>query len=747
MELQGRPDSPSYSSVTNEEPSPERQADLDIIDESIEEFTHIADTEQENRANAVDDLRFKIGEQWDAGVKERRNREQRPCLTINQLPQFIKDVVNDARQRRPQIKIMQGEHGDVETTKTIDGLVRDIQYKSSADAIYDCGLESAVSNGFGYLRVLTKYCESKSFDQEIRLQRIRNPFSVYYGEHVNPDGSDVCNVFVTSWMRGDAFKREYPNADPVSWEGMAEGDQKRFAEWAKPGEVRVVERFKRKFVKKKLVMLQALADPSQKMSMFDDEIAEKGLPPGYVRAMRGEKPVERDSVVEEIWWYKLTCRDVLESRKLDGSFIPIVPVWGEETDVEGRVYRNGLIRFAKDPARSYNYWFTTATELIALAPKAPYIGAEGMFKGHEARWRNANTVSYPYLEYAPKVVGGVAMPAPARQPFAEMPQGVMQMILIAREDLRTTTGKYIRAELAPTGPEQSGKALGLEKEKGELSSFNYIDNLARAIEFAGRVIVDLIPHVYDRDGRSVMVRKEDGQTEYATINESGKRDVRKGKYDVVVSVGPSFSTRRQEGALAKLEFLKIYPNAAPLIGDLVARGMDWEDSDRVADRLKAAQPPEIRALDEDGELENLPPQAREAVVAARTQAEQMRRALEQTQQALAEAAKQLDDKNAILATDRHIAESNNAAKIDVASIQAAVKIATDENAKQVGVLTEQVAGMTAAFSQVTGFLSEMQKRSQELAAAEAEAAQRASAGPTPSAVRQEAASGSAKVGP
>lgn len=734
-------DTPSPS-ATNEPVSPERKEELTIIDDAIAEFAHIATVEQDNRAAAVDDLKFVIGEQWDAGVKAQRITDKRPCLTINQLPQFVKDVVNDARQRRPQIKILRGEDGDPETAKIIDGLVRQIQYASSADAIYDSGLECSVKGGFGYWRVLTKYTDPKSFDQEICLQRIRNPFTVYYGEHVNADGSDVRNVFVTSWMKTKDFERDYPGKATVSWEGMGDGDRKRYAEWCRDGELRVVERFCRKFVKKKLVMLQAINSPGDKIAKYDDELAADGVPEGYAIAMRNGKPIERDTHVEEIWWYKLTCRDVLDSRKLDGRYIPIVPVWGEETDVEGRTYRNGLIRFAKDPARSYNYWFTTATELIALAPKAPYIGAEGMFKGHESKWRQANTISFPYLEYAPKVINGVVIPPPQRQPFAEMPQGVMQMILIAREDLRTTTGKYVRAELASEGPEQSGKALGLEKEKGELSSFNYIDNLARAIELTGRIIVDLIPHVCDRDGRRVMVRKEDGQPDYVTINEpEGKKDVRKGKYDVVVSVGPSFATRRQEGLLAKLEFMKLYPNAAPVIADLVARGSEWDDADRIADRLKAMLPPEIKAIEDSEDLENLSQDARELVISERSKAMQLQQTLEQTQQALAEAAKQLDDKNAILATDRYKADVAAESKVTVAEINGAIKVATSDIQKRMDEVMQTVGTVAQGLSAVSSWVEDMRKREQQLAAEEAAASAKATAGPTPSAVRPEAASG------
>lgn len=747
--LQGKPDDAGYASATNETPDPDRQRHLGIIRESMDEFDRISTEENENRANAVDDLKFKIGEQWDEQVKQRRITERRPCLTVNQLPQFIKDVVNDARQRRPQIKIIRGENGDPQTACAVDGMVREIQYKSSADSVYDSGFENAVSSGFGYWRVLKRYTDEKSFDQELFLKRIRNPFTVYYGEHINPDGSDVRRVFVTEWMPTSEFKEKYPGKQVMNWDALGEGDRKRYANWIRNNEVRIAERFCRKFIKKSLWLLQRVEggqpadDQPAILSIFSDE----EIPAGYARKMIDGKLVERDTFVEEIWWYKLTCTEVLEEKKLDGKYIPIVPCWGEETDVEGRVYRNGLIRFAKDPARSYNYWFTTATELIALAPKAPYIGAEGMFKGHEAKWRQANQISFPYLEYVPKSIGGQVVAPPARQPFAEMPQGVMQMILLAREDLRTTTGKYQRAELAQQGPEQSGRALIAERQKGELATFNYIDNLARAIELTGKIIVDQIPYVYDRDGRSVLIRKEDGTTEYLKLNtEDGKRDVRKGGYGVAVAVGPGFATRRQEAAAAKLEFMRIYPAAAPMIADLIARGSDWEDADTIANRLKAMLPAEIKAMEDSGDeqLESLPPQAREIVVQSRAQVAQLSQQLEQTQVALANAAKQLDDKQSILANDRYKADSAAESKVAVAEIQGAVKVATSELTKTMGEVMAQVSAVAAGLGQVTTYITDMRKREQELAAEGAAAAAKAEAGPTPPAIRPEAAEGSAQ---
>jgi hypothetical protein len=71
-------------------------------------------------------------------------------------------------------------------------------------------------------------------------------------------------------------------------------------------------------------------------------------------------------------------------------------------------------------------------------------------------------------------------------------------------------------------------------------------------------------------------------------------DLSIGKYDVVVTVGPSFTTQRTEARQSMSEFIQYYPAAAPLIGDLYAKSMDWPGADDMAERLEYMLPPEIK---------------------------------------------------------------------------------------------------------------------------------------------------------
>jgi hypothetical protein len=127
---------------------------------------------------------------------------------------------------------------------------------------------------------------------------------------------------------------------------------------------------------------------------------------------------QRTTRCHRVKHYLLTGADVLEEQEWAGKFIPIMPVYGDEVDVEGKRYFKSLIRDAKDAQRMFNYWRTTSTELVALAPRAPFIGPKGAFKTDANKWATANTSSHPYIEYDVTGVAGFrsASRSTARQP-------------------------------------------------------------------------------------------------------------------------------------------------------------------------------------------------------------------------------------------------------------------------------------------------------------------------------------------
>ena len=160
------------------------------------------------------------------------------------------------------------------------------------------------------------------------------------------------------------------------------------------------------------------------------------------------------------------------------------------------------------------------------------------------------------------------------------------------------------ASLGARSNEQSGRAILARQREGDVSTFHFIDNLNKAIQHAGKIILDLIPHVYSGE-RVVRVLGEDDKAENVQVNqqipmmqngqpvmdEMGQPkariyDLTKGKYDLVVRSGPSFTTRREEAATQMMELLRVYPDAAPIIGDIFAKHLDWPGADEIAKRLE-----------------------------------------------------------------------------------------------------------------------------------------------------------------
>jgi hypothetical protein len=297
--------------------------------------------------------------------------------------------------------------------------------------------------------------------------------------------------------------------------------------------------------------------------------------------------------------------------------------------VEGERSFISLVRFSKDPQRMFNYWRTASTELVALAPKAPFIGPKGAFNTDANKWATANTSAHAYIEY------DGATP-PQRQPFDGPPAGALQEAMNAADDMKSIMGIY-DASLGARSNETSGRAILARQREGDVSTFNFIDNLSRAIRHAGRIIVDLIPHVYNTE-RIIRTINEDGTNRKVPINQPTPAEQQKaqgdqaaqaqgliriydlttGKYDVTCEAGPSFTTKREEAAAQMVEFIRAYPNAAPLIGDLLAKNLDWPGADDIAERLKAMLPPQVtgqnpQVMQLQQQLQQMDGQAKQAV--------------------------------------------------------------------------------------------------------------------------------------
>jgi hypothetical protein len=603
------------------------KSDEDLLATARKQFARAEEREQINRDNYVADVRFaRLNEQWPEEVREKRRQEGRPCLTVNRLPAFIRQVTNDARQNSPSIKFHPvGDGADQETAKILDGLTRNIEYSSNADVAYDNALDNAVTGGFGYFRIVTDYASDDTFDQDIRIEVIKNPLTVYG----DPDdmGSDSANwdvAFVTEMIPRATFEKRWPKAEVSSFEA----DSHDMVGWFNEDEIRVAEYWVRDEV---IVNLLKLSDGTILLeSEYDAD--KRMLFEGLGITIVDQRPTRTKKVTQ----YLITGCEVLEKNDWAGKYIPIVPVYGDEVVIDGERHLISLIRFAKDPQQMLNYWRTTSTELVALAPKAPWVGAVGQFST-DTRWATANTETHQYLEYDAVDVNGTLMPPPQRQPFAGVPAGALQEAMNASDDMKSIMGLY-DASLGAVSNETSGRAILARQREGDVSTFNFTDNLSRAIRHAGRILCDLIPKVYSTP-RIIRVINEDNTNESIPINgmQPTPEQIREqrekqaemraigrvyslttGKYDVTCEAGPSYTTRREESAVQMMEFVRVFPQAAPFIGDLLAKNLDWMGAEQIAERLREMLPPQLKGQN---------PEA----MAAQQQIQQMAQLLQQMQ--------------------------------------------------------------------------------------------------------------------
>ena len=553
-------------------------ADERILAQARADFARAREAGREDRQAAAEDLRFaRLGEQWPEAIRRAREQEGRPCLTLNRLPAFIRQVVNEARQNRPAITCHPVDSAaDPATAEVLNGLIRNIEQSSDADVAYDTALDFAVTCGFGVLRIVARPSEGGSEDLDLAIERVADPFSVWGDpDSLAADSSDWDVAFVTRQMDRRAFAARWPDAEAVDFEDedpAGAGGPRREA----GGQVRLVEFWRREAVGRSLITLSD--GQEMEAQVFEARrpfLEAAGLAPvGPPRTAPGVRVVQRI----------LSGAAVLETVDWPGRFIPLVPVYGEEIRVDGRRRLRGLVRDARDAQRMFNYWRTTSTELVALAPKAPFIGRKGAFDTDQAKWASANSQTHAFIEYdGPE--------PPQRQPFAGVPAGALQEALNAADDLKSIMGLH-DASLGARSNETSGKAILARQREGDVSTFHYIDNLSRAIRHAGRVLIDLIPRVYSTQ-RMVRILGPDGAPALVQVNGAeggGGRvfDLGVGRYDLTVRAGPSFASRREEAASQMIELIRAYPPAAPLIGDLLARNLDWPGADEVARRLARA---------------------------------------------------------------------------------------------------------------------------------------------------------------
>ncbi len=540
-------------------------------------FEQITTAEQHIREAALEDIKFAYNVeegQWPAGVKEERANDKRPCHTLNKLRKFIAQISNRERDARMAGDIVPVDsNGDPLKAQIYKDIFLQIETSSQADEAYDLAGNQAISGGFGYYRILTDFVDN-GFDQEITIKKIENQFSVYY----DPRGQ-YC--FIREGIPLDEFKERYKDKSQINFEGVNTGEE--FALWYEPDKVFIAEYYFKEPFKKKIVLAVHPSNPEPQTIEITEKVTEAILLENGFQIVN-----RRTADTHKVIWVKMTGDTILEEQEWQDWEIPVIEVVGDEINIAGKKYKRSLIRDGKDAQRMYNYWLTNMTETVAMAPNAPYLISVKQIKNHVRSWQQAITKRLPFLQYNDSGKG-----PPRREPPPQVPSGAMAMLNIANNDIKDTIGMF-EPSLGEQSNERSGKALRIRQATGDMGTLHFPDNLRRAIRKSTRIIIRLIPKIYDTQ-RIIRITGPKGEDEFVTINqavidqETGQQviinDMSVGKYDLREDVR-SFSTKRQESADFLAQAIDRYPALAPVIIDLVFKMQDWPGAAEVEKRLQ-----------------------------------------------------------------------------------------------------------------------------------------------------------------
>ncbi len=616
----------------------------EFLDLAAKRLKREIDADSHNRTTAVEDLKFLNGDQWDPAEEQRRKMRGRPCLRTNELPKYVNQVVGDMRQNRARVKVRPVDSkADVNIARIRSGLIANIEYLSNAEAIYDYAGEMATSCGYGAWRILTRYTDDNPFLQEIYLERIRNPFLVYMDSSAKSETyADARYGFVLEKVTREEFEERFPDKE-IPGDSIRVGKGTGAEVWFEGDAFFIADYYVVETEKKTMCLMDdgSVVEKSEAEAKMGEGNGERGakeaefshslvsrtndLPSEAVSPLPSILPPspavlkEREAEVQRVRHYAITADQILDGpNDVPGTFIPIILLRGPERNIEGKTYVRSLIRDSKDPQRLLNFWVTDAAEIVDMIPKAPWIGTARQFEGYEQDYAAANAENFPFLKY--NLDQGA--PPPSRVPAGNPPIAVFEQIGQAKQAIKDTIGMF-GEDIGANNAQMSGKAIMLRQKPGDVGTFAFIDNLSRAIAHSGRVVNEMIPEVYDTE-RDVRIRNVDDSETFVPVNttagaalralaanperyagmnrrtlarlaakhgaDAKYNDLTAGKYDVVITTGPSYSTQRQEAAASLERLVRAYPQVMQIAGDLVYKFQDFLGAEEIAERIERSMP-------------------------------------------------------------------------------------------------------------------------------------------------------------
>ena len=526
-----------------------------------------------------EDAKFVVGNQWDPVVEARRREQRKPVLTFNRLVAFMAQLVGNRLMNETEIRVFPDKAGTKEIAEIREGLIRSIFKNTNADFARDEAGKYQVVCGEGYFNLCMEYAGDDVFEQEIKIRPVVDPYSVVLDPlAIEPSGEDAEWGFIGDDIPLQEYKRRYPWAEAVGFEGSRQWNHSSF--WLSEDTIRIVSYWR---MVTKGTKLLALYRDGTVHDVTDKEEFE-WFP--FVETRSDGSPFTREVPNRFAQLYVCSGNNILEGpHDYPISSIPIyrVPAW-ELNDGE-KTHRWGLIRFLKDPQRLHNYWRSTVAEQLVAAPRNKWLSTPDAVKGHEAKWRRAPSSDDPFLYYNDGETPPVHIPPPG------IDAALVNEAAISSQDMKDISNIH-EAALGMPSNEVSGKAIQQRQMVSDVGSYIYIDRRRLADNRCAKNINELIPYIYDTM-RTVTVIGRDDKAAIQVINDPSQpnSDITLGKYGITVDVGPASETKRTLANEQMMSFVNAAPQTAAMVMDLICEAQDWPQASEFAKRFKMALPP------------------------------------------------------------------------------------------------------------------------------------------------------------
>jgi hypothetical protein len=649
-----------------------------IIEEARTRYEYAAEAWSPIFAKMAEDLRFSDPtqlQQWPEKVRRERELDGRPCLTFDQVGQYVRQIINQARRNKPSLKFLPvDDESDPELSEVLQGLARQTEYESKAEVAYITALDHATRGGLGFFRLITEEKQGGEVvgQQCAKIMRIVDPQSVLLDpDFTEPDGSDAGWGFVEETITKERFKRQWPKARIVDWDDKG---------WFGKDHVRVCEYFR--IVDATTNYINANGKDYTEEEYWQAAQADPMMPPGIPNPKKAKR----------VEWFKLSGEDILEQSEFPAEFVPIFPVLGNEEWENGKRRLGGIVRPVRDSQVAYNFERNGEIEAVAIGPKAPWVAPAEAIEGYESQWQNANKGNQAVLPYNSIDEQGNPIQAPTRINPAGVAAGWVTLAERSKADIQAGMGMF-SASVGNNPNNQSGRAVLALQDKAEIGSFHYIDNLALSISHMGRVLTQVWPRIYDQ-AQIVRILGEDDESEFVQVDPAQPRGYQKqqtqdgrevvtinpgaGRYDARAVVGPAYATRQTEAAAEISELVNGNPQMLAMLGDVWVKMRNFPEADKIAKRFKAMLPPQVQQAEAEDKPAEIAPEIEQAMQQAAEEIQALRQALQEAQSGAQSEQMKYQAQYAIESlkqqTAMQIAEMNNDAKRDVEELKGMVQM-------------------------------------------------------------------------